>query len=45
MGVFKIEDLARWQGRKAGWRNGMWAEAFFCLDFFGSFCVKTKMNE
>jgi hypothetical protein len=33
---------ARWPDRKAGaTRKECWA-AFFCLDFFVSFCVKTK---
>lgn len=29
-------------GEKAGGAWGLWAEAFFRLDFFASFCIKTK---
>ena len=33
--------LARWREPNAGWPGG-WTEAYLALDFFGSFCIKTK---
>jgi len=32
-------------GRKAGQAQALSGEAFFCLDFFVTFCIKTKLSD
>jgi len=34
-----------WLGKKAGVGWLSWEGAFFCLDFLGTFCVKTKSTK
>lgn len=40
-----LKPLERWLGGNAGRSVGLRGEAYFLLDFFGSFCIKTKKNE
>jgi hypothetical protein len=43
-GIVKLL-CARWPGRNAGRRDGKRGEAYFFLDFFGSFLHQGKKNK